>query len=180
MNDQQMMNTLLEPPTAKPAVAPALIPAKPAPRILVVEDDESVRQLNAHVLLRSGYQVDAAEDGAAGWEAVQAKKFDLLITDQEMPGLTGLELVKKVRSARMTLPIILVTASLPEEAWERHPWLRLAATLLKPFSPDDLVATVRHALHPDGQPRLSRQSTFSLFADTFWEGLPYPPMGLND
>lgn len=180
MIDQQRVNVLLEPPSAKPAVAPSPIPVNPAPLILVVEDDEAVRQFNAHVLLRSGYQVDAAEDGAAGWEAVQAKKFDLLITDQEMPGLTGLELVKKVRSARMTLPIILVTASLPEEAWERHPWLRLAATLLKPFTPHSLLETVKLALRTDDQASSDPALRFPSFADTFRQSPPFQRWGIND
>jgi DNA-binding response OmpR family regulator len=115
-------------------------------RILVVEDEPAIRQFNAQVLARSGYQVDAAEDGAAGWEALHANHFDLLLTDHDMPRLSGLDLVKKVRAARMTLPVILATGALPEEELKRHPWLQLAATLLKPFSPHQLVETVKKVL----------------------------------
>ena len=79
------LNTLLETPGAKAAVARTRNPANPSQRILVVEDDVAIRQLNALVLVRSGYQVDAAEDGAAGWEALHAKNFNLLITDHNMP-----------------------------------------------------------------------------------------------
>jgi DNA-binding response OmpR family regulator len=61
----------------------------------VVENDMDVRQLSARILMRSGgYQVDAAEDGAAGWQALQAKNYHLLITDRKMPKLTGVEPVK--------------------------------------------------------------------------------------
>ena len=95
----QTMHTLPETPGAKAAVAPTRIPAHPSRRILVVEDDGAIRQSNAQVLVRSGYQVDTAEDGAAGWKALHGKEFDLMITDHDMPRLTGLELVKKVRCA---------------------------------------------------------------------------------
>ena len=140
------MKTALEAPGVQAVLTPAPIPVNRSPRILVVEDDVVIRQLNAQVLLRSGYQVDAAEDGAAGWEALHGKNFDLLITDHDMPKLTGLELVKKVRRARMSLPVILASGSLPAEGLERHPWLELAAILLKPFSPAQLVETVKAAL----------------------------------
>jgi DNA-binding response OmpR family regulator len=118
-------------------------------RILVVEDDEIVRQFNAYVLLRSGYQVDAVEDGTAGWEALHANKFDLLITDHEMPRMNGLELVKKVRAARMTLPVIMATGSLLAEEMGRQQELDLACTLFKPFSSHQLLATVEQALRAE-------------------------------
>jgi DNA-binding response OmpR family regulator len=82
----------------------------------VADDDSDICQLSVRVLVRSGYHVDAAEDGAAAWEALQLKAFNLLITDHDMPRLTGVELVKKLRSARMALPVILVTGRLPVEA----------------------------------------------------------------
>ena len=144
--NNKAMTTLDKTLSAKVVATPAPGRTNPTPRILVVEDDVVVRQLNAKVLAGSGYQVAAAEDGAAGWEALHANDFDLLITDHAMPRLTGLELVKKVRSARMPLPVILATGTLPEEEIERHPWLQLAATLLKPFSPDQLLETVRAVL----------------------------------
>jgi CheY-like chemotaxis protein len=140
------MNVLHAPTLAEAAAAPTSTPANPSPCILVVEDDMIIRHVSAQVLVGSGYQVDAAEDGVAGWDALHAKHFDLLITDHDMPRLSGLELAKKVRSARMTLPIILATGTLPEEELKRHPWLQLAATLLKPISPQQLLETVKNAL----------------------------------
>jgi len=169
------MNTLLETPCAKAAVAPTRNPANPSQRILVVEDDAAIRQLNAQVLVRSGYRVDAAEDGAAGWEALHAKNFNLLITDHDMPKLSGLELVKKVRSARMTLPVILATGALPEEELERHPWLQLAATLLKPFSPDQLLETVQEVLRAAGRTSFSPEGCLPMLAKAVCPLEPLPP-----
>ena len=67
------------------ASAPLQSQTNPPHRILVVEDDISIRRLNTEVLRRSGYEVDAAEDGAAAWEALNADSYDLMITDNNMP-----------------------------------------------------------------------------------------------
>jgi DNA-binding response OmpR family regulator len=120
--------------------------ATPFNRILVVDDDAELRLLSAAVLVDSGYQVDTAEDGAAGWDALHAKHYDLLITDNNMPKVSGVELVKKLRSARMALPVILTSGALPTELLNRQPWLRLAATLAKPFAVDELLDTVKKVL----------------------------------
>jgi len=102
--------------------------------------------MNEGVLSRSGYHVVAVEDGEKGWSALHAGGFDLLITDNDMPNLTGVELVKKVRTARMALPVILTTGVMPDEELKRHPWLQIAATLLKPFSIEELLQTVADVL----------------------------------
>ena len=116
----------------------------------MVEDNATVRELNVQVLALAGYQVEGAEDGAAGWQLLDGGHFDLLITDHEMPRLSGLELIIQVRSAGMTLPIIMATGRLPEEELERLPWLQLDATLLKPFSPDQLRQTVKRCAELGG------------------------------
>ena len=134
--------------------APAARPQNgtdPSRRILVVDDDVAIRQLSTELLIHFGYQVDAAEDGATGWEALHAKQYDLLITDNNMPNVSGIELVKKVRSAHMTLPVIMVSGTIPEEL-NRNPSL-LDAALLKPFTPHELLETVNDVLRADESPR---------------------------
>ena len=121
-------------------------------RILVVDDDVNLRQINAEVLRRGGYQTETAADGAAAWEALQANSYDLLITDNSMPKVSGVELVKKVRSARMTLPVILASGALPTEVLDRNPWLQPVATLVKPFTGGQLLETVNEVL---AQPTVS-------------------------
>ena len=115
-------------------------------RILVVDDDFSIRELGAVVLSASGYQVDTAEDGEAGWEALQTSSYDLLITDNTMPKVSGVELVENMRSARMTLPVVLASGAIPPEALNRDSSLQIAATLLKPFTGDALLGTVKKVL----------------------------------
>jgi len=135
------------PQALDPPSAPAPCQANPSNRILVVDDDISIRELSAAVLTASGFQVDTAEDGVAGWEALHASSYDLLITDHRMPKVTGVELVEKLRSARMTLPVVLVSGAMPTEAMNPNPSLQLAATLLKPFTMDELLGTVEKVLH---------------------------------
>ena len=161
------MNPLVENPGAAALVAPTRIPGHSSQRILVVDDDAAIRQLNSRVLSRSGYLVDAAENGAAGWDALHGNNFDLLITDHDMPKLSGLELVKKVRSARMTLPVILATGTLPKEDLERHPWLQVAATLLKPFSPQQLLKTVQEVLRASDRTSFGNETSFPVLTDPF-------------
>ena len=142
---------LLQP--GEPACAPPQCPTKPPCRILVVDDDSIVRRISAQALMDSGYHVDASEDGAAAWEALQIKAFNLLITDNNMPGLTGVELVKKLRSARMALPVILATGTFPTQEFTRCPWLQPAATLLKPYTFEEMLRTVKNVLRATDSPR---------------------------
>lgn len=126
---------------------------KPPCRILLVDDDSGVRQCSTLALVNSGYHVEAAEDGAIAWEALQIKAFNLLITDNNMPKLTGVELVRRVRAAHMAMPVIMATGRLPTEALSGNPSLQLAAMLPKPFSLDELLETVRTVLRATDSPR---------------------------
>jgi DNA-binding response OmpR family regulator len=125
---------------------PYQVPPDPRHRILVAEDDDDIRRLNVEVLAGSGYKADAAADGALAWEALQFNSYDLLVTDYNMPGMSGIELIKKLHAAHMALPVILVSGTMPTEKLKRHPWLQVDATLLKPYSPDELLAKVRKVL----------------------------------
>jgi acetyltransferase-like isoleucine patch superfamily enzyme/CheY-like chemotaxis protein len=141
------MNKLLEAPCDQAAAKPDGDQANPPHRILVVEDDRELRQINAMVLTHAGYTVDMAEDGAAAWEALQANQYGLMITDNHMPRLTGVELLKKLRSARMGLPVIMATGTLPTQELAENPGLEPVAMLAKPYAPDQLLDTVKDVLH---------------------------------
>jgi CheY-like chemotaxis protein len=152
--------------TRTPAGAALECQTNPPRRILVVEDDPDIRQLNTEVLAESGYHVDAAEDGVAAWQALNAKRYDLLITDNHMPMVTGLELIKKLRAEDMKLPVILVSGSTPPEELEKHPWLQIQATLLKPYTLAELFKTVKEVLVATSDAR--EQNTLPLN----WQRLP--------
>ena len=130
----------------KPRSTALQFQTNPPEHILVVEDDIFLRRLNTQVLERSGYEVDAAADGAAAWKELNTDTYDLLITDNSMPKVTGVELLKKMRAARMALPVIMATGKLPQEEFTRHPWLQPAAMLLKPYSFKELLGAVQEVL----------------------------------
>ena len=140
------MNKSLETCDPRAATAPTPGATHRHQRILVVDDDTGIRQLGTEVLIHHGYQVDTAEDHTAGWKALQAHTYDLLITDLDMPGLSGLKLVKKLRAARLALPVILASGTMTPQELNRNPWFHLSGALLKPVSPDQLLQTVQAVL----------------------------------
>ena len=124
----------------------------PRDRILVVEDDADLRRLNTEVLTRNGYHVDAAEDGALAWKALTTQCYDLLITDNSMPKVTGVELLRKLHEASMPLPVIMATGVLPEWRFRQNPELAPTATLVKPYTAPELLRMVRAVLYSSGNP----------------------------
>jgi CheY-like chemotaxis protein len=136
------------PHAARPPPAEALSrgPARPAHRILLVEDDNAVRQASAMFLVRAGYQVNAVEGSQAAWEALQSLSYDLLITDNQMPEMSGLELVRKLRSAQLALPVIMASGGIDERDLTQNQWLQPAKVLPKPFTSAALLETVAEVL----------------------------------
>jgi two-component system, OmpR family, alkaline phosphatase synthesis response regulator PhoP len=115
-------------------------------RILVVDDEPMMRHLNTKMLVDAGYHVDAAEDGAVAWDTLQVKNYDLLITDNTMPKVSGVELIEKVRAAGMALPVIMATAASPQAELSQYPAAKPAAILVKPYTMAEFLATVSSVL----------------------------------
>ena len=128
------------PPTSDSTLAPT------APRILLAEDSAVLRQLYEGILRHQGYQVDAVADGAAAWECLQQGGYDLLITDNSMPRMTGIELVGAFRQTDQTTPVILVSGTIPIEDLRLHPELKFSAVLTKPFRSALLLQAVAEVL----------------------------------
>jgi len=146
------MNTLLETVPDHAAEIFYGRGTKSSGRILVVDDDADLRHLVVEVLITSGYEVDDAENGARAWKALHLKPYDLLVTDNEMPEMTGLQLVEKLRSAGFELPVIFASGRLPVDLVTKNDHLGLAATLPKPFTPNELTNAIKGllpALTPD-------------------------------
>ena len=120
--------------------------SKPRKRILMVEDDVDVSRLNTKELRHAGYLVDNIEDGATAWDVLQRASYHLLITDQHWPKLSGVELLKQIRDAHMTLPVIMITDILPKLEFAEHPWVHPATMLLEPYSSAELLGMVKKAL----------------------------------
>lgn len=106
-------------------------------RVLLVEDEVALRQLAVKVLSNHGYRVTCAENGEQAWEALQGEEFDLLVTDIQMPKMTGNELVKKVLNTRPDLPVLMMSGYNPEGQVPEE-----VLFLSKPFTPQQLVEKV--------------------------------------
>ena len=124
-------------------------PARRA-RILVVDDDPCLRELNARVLSRFGCEVDLAKDGVEAWGALKEDRYDLLITDHQMPWVTGLELIQKLRAEAMTLPVILVSGAVPTEELKLLPGLDIQAVMPKTCPMEQFLQTVDELLAATG------------------------------
>ena len=131
----------------------------PAFRILVVDDDRDIRGLHTAALTASGFHVDSEADGEAAWSALTRTDYALLITDNKMPRISGLELVEKMRSARMDLPVVLAASPIPAEDLNRCSSLQFAAMLHKPYPIVELLNTVKKLLPRDTETRPSMQMT---------------------
>lgn len=134
---------------------PSKRPKSSRQRILVVDDSNSVRQFKVNLLVDSGYDVEEARDGAEGWEALQTGHYDLVVTDNTMPRMTGVEMIEKLRSARMTVPVIMATGFMPVFLFARKPWLKPDAAFTMPFTNDEFLAAVKRILDKDGGDEIS-------------------------
>jgi CheY-like chemotaxis protein len=113
--------------------------------VLVAEDAATFALVLRRVLERMGLNVTVARDGQTAWEVAQAQSFDLVIADQQMPGLTGTELLARLRDIPeyANTPLVMATAKTIELDLPRlKNQLQLAAVFEKPFSPKRVAAIV--------------------------------------
>jgi len=127
-------------------------------RILLVEDEKTIRDTVAAYLEREGYWVTAAEDGMVALEQFEKHRFDLVVLDLMLPRVSGEQVCRTIRDAS-DVPIIMLTAK--GELEDRVAGLELGADdyLVKPFSPRELVARVRALLrraHVGAEPQRDR------------------------
>ena len=115
-------------------------------RILVIEDEEIVRGLIVEVLEGAGFDVVQAERAEAGLEALSRNSISLVVSDIVMPGLTGLELLERVRATHPSLPVVLVTGAGTYGNLTQALANGASGIVVKPFSHADLVAAVHSAL----------------------------------
>ena len=114
------------------------------PRILVVDDEQAVRDLLAKTLTMADYDVDSAPDGASAIDRLRAVEYDLLITDLKMPGMDGLSVIREARRTAPDLPVIIITGYSTEASAIEAINLGVAGYLTKPFRlPRILAATAR-------------------------------------
>lgn len=114
-------------------------------RILLSDDEIHILRAMEFKLKKGGYEVEITSDGEEAWEAIQKRKPDLLITDCQMPRLSGLELINRLRNNPQTadIPVFMLTAKGYELSQELlFDQLRVLRVLPKPFSPRELLRDV--------------------------------------
>ena len=114
--------------------------------ILVVDDQESMRDSCQQTLCRSGYQVDTAEDGEKGLERLKEKSYELVILDLKMPGLNGLEVLKKIKEDDPEIVVIVITGHATIESAVDAMKNGAFDFIPKPFTPESLRLIVKRAL----------------------------------
>jgi two-component system alkaline phosphatase synthesis response regulator PhoP len=120
-------------------------------RILLCDDESHILRAAEFKLSRAGFEVRCAADGQQAWELIQQARPDLLVTDLQMPRLTGLELVGRLRAdpATRDLPVLMLTAKGYEEVHTGAArQLDILRVLTKPFSPRELLQAVFETLEP--------------------------------
>ena len=111
-------------------------------KILIVEDEEAIADLEKDYLELSGFEVQVANDGVKGLELALSDDFNLVILDLMLPGVDGFEICRKVREEKNT-PIIMVSAKKDDIDKIRGLGLGADDYMTKPFSPSELVARVK-------------------------------------
>jgi DNA-binding response OmpR family regulator len=114
--------------------------------VLLVEDDQAMRALCALVLTRAGYQAVTAADGEQAWQLLCGRRFDVLVTDNTMPGLSGLDLIDLVRQSGSLIPVIVASGSAGQRDVAAGNWPGYVRALPKPFLLTDLLREVTAAL----------------------------------
>ena len=132
------------------ATAPA--PRQGRARVLVVDDEASIRDLLSKTLALAEYDVDTAADASTALGRVRASEYDLLIADLRMPGMDGLTLIRQVKRIRAELPVIIITGFSTESSAIEAVNLGVAGYLRKPFRVPEVLAAAAKAL---GTPALS-------------------------
>jgi len=134
------------PPAA--AAAPVKSASGPAgrPRVLVVDDEATIRDLLSKTLALAEYDVDLAPDGRAALDRLRMIPYDLLITDLKMPGVDGLTVIREARRLKADLPVIIITGFSNEASAIEAVNLGVSGYLTKPFRVPRVLAAAAKAL----------------------------------
>jgi DNA-binding NtrC family response regulator len=123
----------------------------PKRRILIVDDAGPVVVLCVNVLQALGYAVKGANSGEVAVDILRKERFDMMVLDYKMPGLTGFEVFAQARALHPGLAVVLVTGHGTPEVVDEANRLGFASILLKPFTSDELRSTVDKVLGGLGQ-----------------------------
>ena len=124
-------------------------------RVLVIDDSKEIRDFLAEYILEpSGFEVLSAVDGLMGLEMAIAERPDLIITDQQMPQMTGMQVLQKLRERKVDIPTILMTGKGSEETAVAAFRMGIRDYIIKPIDAEELSESIENALR---ESRLQRE-----------------------
>ena len=111
--------------------------------------DDEIELLNAHIIFlqNKGYEVTKVTNGPDAIEACNNEAFDLILLDENMPGLTGLETLTRIKQMHPTTPVVMVTKSEEEDIMEQAIGSKIADYLIKPVNPNQILLTLKKNIH---------------------------------
>jgi DNA-binding NtrC family response regulator len=112
-------------------------------KILVVDDEESVRIILKQMLEKGGYSVEVRDNGEEALEALKSGRFNMLITDINMPKMNGIELLYKAKEEFPAMPVVFITAYGKDKTILEAMKMGLSDNIEKPFRMDDVLNTVK-------------------------------------
>ena|SRR5687767_11945335 len=133
-------------PIGSPTPAKSAVPPGGRPRVLVVDDEATIRDLLAKTLALAEYDVDLAPDGRGAIDRLRMIPYDLLITDLRMPGVDGLTVIREARRLKADLPVIIITGFSNEASAIEAVNLGVSGYLTKPFRVPRVLAAAAKAL----------------------------------
>lgn len=118
-------------------------------KILIVDDEIHILRVVAIKLRNNGFDVITADNGQAGYDTAVSEMPDIIVSDYQMPRMSGVEMVEKLRENEQTahIPVLMLTARGFAIEDSQKEQLRIAEFLSKPFSPKELLRTVEDVLH---------------------------------
>ncbi|HEY3886595.1 MAG TPA: response regulator [Vicinamibacterales bacterium] len=128
------------------APARAAVPPGARPRVLVVDDEATIRDLLSKTLALAEYDVDLAPDGRTALDRLRVIPYDLLITDLKMPGVDGLSVIREARRLKADMPVIIITGFSTEASAIEAVNLGVSGYLTKPFRVPRVLAAASKAL----------------------------------
>ncbi|HEY7170080.1 MAG TPA: response regulator [Vicinamibacterales bacterium] len=130
----------------QPATAPRPVVTGGRPRVLVVDDEASIRDLLAKTLALAEYDVDVAPDGRSALDRMRMYPYDLLIADLKMPGMDGLTVIREAKRYKADLPVIIITGFSTEASAIEAVNLGVSGYLTKPFRVPQVLNAAAKAL----------------------------------
>ena len=135
-------------------------------RILVVDDEPPIRRLLRTSFAAQGYEMSEAEDAPSAYRMLRAEDPDVMVVDLGLPGQDGFDLIRNIREAALTVPIVVLSSRTDEVGKVRALDMGADDYVTKPFGTDELLAriraAVRHRLHQEGERPLFRSGALTV------------------